>query len=161
MPLGDSMKDMAFVAPPVSVHDEDRHLFTTPLGQHMVSVVPKIRTNRDEERVIHGFIRGDTEIELIFAGRRRLLADPLVARLSRLWAEAKRALPPDAPPQITDIRLPIAVYGAWQSRFTHDEDGWQTKRTQLIVAIWRMRDAQGRQITRGSAPAITPIRRAV
>jgi hypothetical protein len=153
------MRDFSIETRPTTPQEEDGALFASPLGQCQVVLIPSFRTSRQHEQVIHGFLQGNSEVEVLFSGRRRPLAEPLISRLSHMWEQAEARASRRAPADPHRVRLPVAVYGAWRARFTTDDDGWQTKRYQLIAAIWRMHDASGRPITRGSAPLLGRVHR--
>lgn len=149
------MRDMMLKTTPQCPHEEDHALFLPPLGQCEIALIPRFRLNERNERVIHGLLPGDAEVEVLFAGRRIPLADPLISRLQHLWSRAQSETGLKAPTRPESVRLRTAIYGSWRSRFDYDADGWQTKRYQLVAAIWRIHDATGRPITRGSAPMLT------
>jgi len=138
----------------ISPQEEDHALFAHPLGQCEVALIPKYATSKRGEHVIHGYLQRDSEVEVLFSGRRKTLAEPLMQRLNQLLEHAKARGIQDEATLTSKVRLRAAVYGSWRSRFTEDYDGCQTKRMQLVAAIWRIYDESGRPITRGSAPLL-------
>ena len=94
--------------------------------------------------VFKAFHEGETEIDLVIAGRRAPLAGPLVQRLRDAWQEANKIAAQRGRPAETDqVRVKVKVEGAWRPRFQQDTSGWQYREHQLYAARWMMADKSG------------------
>ncbi|WP_083098558.1 hypothetical protein [Pseudophaeobacter leonis] len=104
----------------VTPKSEDTGLFKKDLGQFAVALVPHMKRSSRGDLVIRGYLNGTSEIYVIFAGRRAKEAAPienlLNAKFKRAVEEALKAR--RAPPEVSQIRLPLNVEGAWRSRFS-------------------------------------------
>lgn len=134
---------------------EDRGLFKTPPSRLDVSLVPKIWRNKRDDWLIRGHVFGDTAVEVLFAGRRRKAAEPLIEHIRVIWSRANHALAPGKPPlEIDSVRYPIVVTGSWRIRFEMDKSGWQSRHYQLVVAQWTPADARS-EVVLGDSPMLS------
>ena len=119
---------------------EDRGIFKNSIIALPVWLMPRFARTQRGDIVISGHYRTETDgmlpIECVFAGRRIPYAQPLkdlvkrsVARFSSPGAHA----------------VPVHVNGAWRYRFDLQEDGWQDRIRQFMVAQWIHVDPKGKQ----------------
>ncbi|MBW4707802.1 hypothetical protein KX928_08390 [Roseobacter sp. YSTF-M11] len=139
---------------------EDAGLFKNKVGQIAVELVPQMTRNSRQDLVVRGFVNGNIEIEVVFAGRRTKEIGPLEAQLRSLRAHALSvaAKVGEPTPDIDFVRLPIMVEGAWRPRFKRDQTGWETRSFNLFAARWSLRDENGTSVSFGVPPAVTPSR---
>jgi hypothetical protein len=123
---------------------EDSGIFKNPTLQLVVELVPKFSKNSRDDLIIKGFVEGNVPIDVVFAGRRKFQADPVIQRLRALWTQANRNLssPGDAP-EIDAVRCRVSIEGSWRSRFLLDDQGWQTRTHQFYAARWLLSDQSG------------------
>lgn len=133
---------------------EDAGLFKREVRDVPVELVPVFSRNNRRDLVVKGIVRPDTEIEVVFAGRRMREAAPLVERMKRLRAQGVRSAETghDAMVQIRRLRLPVQVRGAWRLRFEPDASGWEVKSYQLLAAQWAFTDLDGATVICGWPP---------
>ena len=134
---------------------EDSGLFKTPVLWIEVHLTPKMGRNARGDYLITGYVERNTEIEVVFAGRRRACAEPAISKLKRLWTQANRASEGGAAPKPEQVRMPVRVNGAWRPRFQSDQQGWVTRSYQLTVAEWSMIDPGGAMVTFGEPPLVS------
>ena len=121
----------------VTADYEDRGLFKTSPSRLEVSLVPKIWNNNRDDILIRGLVFDEIEVEVLFAGRRRDAAAPLVEHIRTIWSKANHNQPAGAAPvEIDDVRYPVLISGSWRVRFEMDKSDWQTRHYQLVVAHW-------------------------
>ncbi|WP_425039060.1 hypothetical protein [Primorskyibacter sp. S187A] len=133
---------------------EDIGIFKAPMTDVSVTVTPARARNNRGDVLLKGFVNGTSGMEVLFAGRRRAIAEPLVAHLNRRWAQMRRAAGSDKMDRIetSSVRIPIQVLGCWRTRFETEEDGWRSKIHQLVVAQWSLTTPDGQRVTHGEAP---------
>ncbi|MGX9354209.1 hypothetical protein ACS3SW_03325 [Roseobacteraceae bacterium S113] len=134
---------------------EDRGLFRGPIMRVEVELTPKVTKNQRGDTVIQGFVSGNNAMEVVFAGRRRELAGPLIATLSNMWSRAVQANTGRTQPSPDQVRYKVKLTGSWRSRFETDDHGWQSRRHQLMVAQWIRLDEQGNEVRFGAEPVLT------
>ena len=98
---------------------EDRGLFSRPPTQVRVDLTPDISANARGDLVIKGFVASGTAIEIVIAGRRRRLAEPLIMTLQHLWCKANEcSIASIDPPDAENVRMPALVFGSWRAAAT-------------------------------------------
>lgn len=147
------MKDRRKPASEVTPDYEDSGIFKTPTTQLVVGLVPRLGRNTRLDLMIKGFVQGEAAIDVVFAGRRRAQAEPLVQMLNALWTRANRqADKTGSPPEVDDVRLPVRIEGCWRPRFARDDQGWQTRTFQLYASRWLVTDSAGTAHAFGEPP---------
>ena len=150
------MKDRRRDASDISAQLEDLGLFKTGLVEVPVELTPRITRTYRQDLMVTGLVKGQLEIDVIFAGRRLQDAAPLLATLRKLKQEAlataaaKGVLPPD----LLTIRSPVKIEGSWRPRFLRDKSGWETRTYQLLAARWAVVGRDG-VVTVGGQTAIS------
>lgn len=138
----------------ITAQYEDAGIYKREIVQMVVHLVPCIGQNSRQDILVKGFVDGDGAIDVVFPGRRKAQAKPILTRLQLMYGNAKRASMGDAAvPAVDSIRLPVRIEGAWRPRFERDDLGWETKQNQLYAARWLMNDMDGNPVTYGEIPA--------
>ncbi|MGC3936501.1 hypothetical protein ACOTTU_01720 [Roseobacter sp. EG26] len=139
---------------------EDAGLFKNKVGQIAVELVPQTTRNSRNDLVVRGFVQGNIEIEVCFAGRRTKEIGPLEGQLRalRTHAVSVAAKMGEEKPDIDAVRLPVMIEGAWRPRFQRDQAGWETRSYYLFAARWSLRDEHGNSVAYGAPPVVTPTR---
>lgn len=139
---------------------EDRGVFKSKPVEIVVELVPKFGRNSRLDIMIKGFVRSEIPIDVVFPGRRKMQAAPLVNRLHALWARANRqGGKNNRPPEIDDVRLPVRIEGSWRPRFARDDQGWQTRTHQLFASRWLIADDKGQIMSFGEYPSLNVLPR--
>ena len=121
---------------------EDRGLFKRPVVQLPVALSAVMYRNRRNDLIFTGYTGSGPSFDVVLAGRRALLAAPLVNHVAQMRVAAeKAALRTGKPFGSADVRVPVVLDGAWRTRVWQDEKGWQLKVHQLVVAQWRFGEA--------------------
>ena len=117
-----------------------------------VEVTPQQRKTPMGDLVLRG-LGGGKEIEVVFPGRRRALAVPLLQRL-----QAKLQLQKIDGSQgrngAETVRQALKVDGTWRVRLSNEQDAVPERRFQLVAARWRYRGADGLEHVFGHLPSI-------
>ena len=156
-----SKKDLYHVQRPaqdVTPAYEDAGLFKTAICQQMLELMPQMRRNDRGDLIIRAFVDRKIEIDVFIAGRRAADVGPLENQLKLMMNHArKQALETGAaPPDVTKIRLPVRVEGAWRRTLQRDDSGWETGSYHFVVARWSLLDAEGNTVSFGEAPVPLP-----
>ncbi|NRB16560.1 MAG: hypothetical protein HRU33_02990 [Rhodobacteraceae bacterium] len=132
---------------------EDSGLFKKGVVPFDFELVPhKARSSRGD-LVIKGFFQKETQIDVIFAGRRAMETAPLELCLERAFSNAIRdAARKQTQTNIDNIRFPIHVEGSWRPHFLRDMSGWETRSYQFLVAEWSFADETGTKVVFGELP---------
>ena len=132
---------------------EDSGLFKKGVVPFDFELVPhKARSSRGD-LVIKGFFQKETQIDVIFAGRRAMETAPLELCLERAFSNAIRdAARKQTQTNIDNIRFPIHVEGSWRPHFLSDMSGWETRSYQFLVAEWSFADEPGTKVVFGELP---------
>jgi len=140
---------------------EDAGLFKNEICQVQVSLVPVVSHNNRGDVIIAGFVKGDLEISVTFAGRRRIEVSPIVANLKALGMRVLHtATEQNLPvPDLRSIRFPVHVEGAWRPQFQADASGWDVRTFHLIASRWAVVDRHGKATKFGVPPLISKARR--
>lgn len=148
-------KDPAHLTPEY----EDCGLFKSDVLSVQVELTPIIYRNSRNDLIVRGFNRGTKSFEVVFAGRRAMMAAPLVASLEAMKAARAKQLKlrDTAFADLESCRAPVRIEGAWRRRFWTDANGWQNAVNQLVVARWFLEGPANKHRPFGSAPAIGPI----
>ena len=133
---------------------EDAGLFRDEICQLSVTLIPVIRRNSRDDFLVTGFVNEKLEIDVLFAGRRKVEAAPLMTHLRalrkhQLEVAAKHGAPP---PLVTDMRLSVHIEGAWRRIFQTEPDGWETHTYQLVAARWGLVNRDGQKVSYGTPP---------
>lgn len=143
--------------PPMQVTPliEDAGLFKREVREVPVELVPVFSRNNRGDLVVKGFVQPQTEVEVVFAGRRLREAASLVERMKQLRMQGARSAlnGHEAMNQISRLRLPVRVRGTWRLRFEPDASGWEVKSYQLLAAQWGFTDLEGYTVLAGWPPA--------
>lgn len=144
----------------VSPFYEDSGLFRTALCDMMLELVPLTNRNDRKDLIVRGFVDRKNEIDVLFAGRRAAYVGPLEEQLKALMGKARHQsrLREAAPPDVSKIRLPIRVEGAWRRTLHRDDSGWETGTYHFVVARWCLLDKNGETVTYGEAPVVATPR---
>ena len=130
---------------------EDAGIFKNQIVQLTVQLVPIFGQNSRQDIMIKGYVDGNSAIDVVFPGRRKEHAKPLLTRLQHMLVAARKK--PGAPVPIDDIRHPVRIEGAWRPRFKRDDHGWETRDHQLYAARWMVMNQDGQTVTFGAPPA--------
>ena len=123
---------------------EDSGIFKNSVGTFSVELVPMFGENMRRDLVIKGYLDGAIAVDVVFPGRRKVQADPVREQLRSLLARSgATACYANAGLEVDAVRLPASVEGAWRPRFRRDDQGWETRRHQLYVARWMIKDPDG------------------
>lgn len=135
---------------------EDAGLFKTAICQQMLELMPQIRRNERDDLIVRAFIDRKIEIDVFFAGRRAAEVGPLENQLKALMTRARRQASDICapPPDVTKIRLPVRVEGAWRRSLERDDSGWETGTYHFVVSRWSLLDAEGNTVSFGEAPQV-------
>lgn len=128
---------------------EDAGLFKAGINKIVIDVIPELRRNNRKDLVVTGFVRG-TEVEVLFAGRRRADTLELCRRLKQLriadhppkrihTRKSEDCVPNEAP------AMPLALEGAWRPRYWYDHEGSVHRVYQFIAARWIFISSCGQQ----------------
>lgn len=133
---------------------EDAGLYKREVRDVGVALVPVFSRNSRGDLVVKGIVHPETEIEVVFAGRRIRDAGNLVMRMKRLRAAGVRAAMTghQAMNSIRQLRLPVNIRGTWRFRFQPDPSGWEVKSYQLVAAQWAFADEDGVTVLAGWPP---------
>ena len=141
-------------AQPVPSEVEDQGLFQRPVVKVPMQLGAAMYRNNRNDLVFTGYSGGNLSFEVVFAGRRALMAAPLVTHVAALVdAERKLAQQRSVPFDPDRLRIPIVLDGAWRTRVWQDDAGWQLRVHQLVVAQWRLTDGGETGRTFGSPPS--------
>ncbi len=130
---------------------EDALHFRSGTVSVTVDVSPQQRKTPLGDLVLRGSI-GGKDIEVVFPGRRRALAVPLLQRL-HAKAQLHKLDPKPAVAAETGIRQRIRVDGAWRVRLSNEQDAVPDRRFQLVAARWRYKGPDGLDHIFGHLPA--------
>jgi hypothetical protein len=136
---------------------EDQGIFRNSLQSISVWLTPEVSRNRRNDIVVRGhYMHEGTErmlLEVIFAGRRVRYAEPLLKLLRRQHEEMRLMAGGAAVPASKAI-LAFHIQGAWRYRFETDNDGWQNRHRQFMVAQWSP-IGKGKQPVIGEPPVLS------
>ena len=136
-----------------SARAEDRGLFKRPVVQVPVALSAEVYRNNRGDVIFTGYTGGALSFEVVFAGRRAVMAAPLVSHIASVRdAEERAALRRGAVINYEDVRIPIVLDGAWRTRVWQDRKGWQLRKHQLVVAQWRLGEVGAGTRVFGLAP---------
>lgn len=148
------MQNRRAPATEITPQKEDSGLFKKGIVQFSMELVPyKARTSRGD-LVIKGFFKQDTQVDVIFAGRRATETAPLELCLERQFSQAVRMAirGNTGSPDVDRIRLPVQVEGSWRPHFLRDLSGWESRSYQFLVAQWSFTDEAGKSVEFGELP---------
>ena len=119
---------------------EDRGLFKREIVAIAAQLTPIISHTGRHDVVILGFSGGSKQFDVVIAGRRSVMAAPLVAHLAAIKTAYVKQVRGRA---ISDedlfaLRVAVGCEGAWRTRVWVDDAGWQSRRHQFLVARWRV-----------------------
>ncbi|QJF52659.1 hypothetical protein [Roseobacter ponti] len=139
----------------ISPELEDRGLFRTYGGPVAVELIPQLNRLSATNLIVRGFFEKETEIAVVFAGRRARETGPLEAHLR--WVDgrvrqaavaSKRPVPP-----VEFMRLPVQIKGSWRKQFFQDDEGNETRTYQLVAGRWAFSGQDGKLQQFGAPPA--------
>lgn len=138
----------------IDAENDDSGLFGKGIVAITIDLTPLAARSGRRDLVVKGFV-GDTEVDVIFPGRRARNTSPLTGMLEMFAVGARRAAAEDGMPIPTAdrIRCPVQVEGCWRPRITTDASGWPTRRYQLLAARWTIDTGRGPQVF-GDRPAL-------
>ena len=133
---------------------EDGGLFKADILQVEVQLTPAMYRNSRHDLIVRAYNAAGQSFEIIFAGRRSVMAAPLIANLEALKASFERQPKGKRLGQvdIDALRVPITVEGAWRRRFWTDDNGWQSRENQLVAARWSVMGPAEKVVTFGVSP---------
>lgn len=118
---------------------EDQGLFKRSLVQVPVDLSAVMYRNNRNDMIFTGYSATGLSFEVVFAGRRAVMAAPLVTHIASVCdAASKAAKKKGTVFQIDDVRIALVLDGAWRTRVWQDRSGWQSKKHQLVVSQWRL-----------------------
>ncbi|AHC99729.1 hypothetical protein [Leisingera methylohalidivorans] len=134
---------------------EDAGLFKSEVRNVPVQLVPVVTGNNRGDLVVKGIVSPGSEIEVVFAGRRKREAAGLIEQMKKLRAQGVRSAMngDEAMSYPRNLRLPVQVRGTWRLRFERDASGWEVKSYQLLAAQWAFAGAEGDTVLSGWPPA--------
>lgn len=134
---------------------EDAELFKRELRLIPVELLPVFDQNSHGDLVVKGIVQPESEVEVLFAGRRAWDARALTERLYKMRMQSTRsALTSNGQvTQVRSMRLQAQVEGCWRVRLEPDASGWEVKIYQLIAAQWSFTDDFGNFVRHGRPPA--------
>lgn len=125
-----------------SPQKEDRGIFKTGVVEVRLHLSPLSRRSSRGDLICIGFI-DDSEVEVVFPGRRRNETGALEAELGRVARKAQGG---------RSARMPFLARGIWRSRVV-ELDAVESKRVyQFLVAQWTIRNSAGQDTTYGELP---------
>lgn len=135
---------------------EDAGLFKTAISQQMLELMPQIRRNDRYDMIVRAFVDRRIEIDVFFAGRRAAEVGPLEKQLKAMMTHARKQAEDCGapPPDVTKIRLPMRVEGAWRRSLQRDDSGWETGTYHFVAARWSLLDQDGNTVSFGEAPVM-------
>ncbi len=139
---------------------EDWRIFKNAIVSVKLHLTPLKRETSRGDLLYVGY-QDDTRIEVVFAGRRREMAQALELELGHfLKAENAAALSKGrALPHAATLRFPLHVEGAWRTRLAEvGDDEWE-RIYQFMAARWSFNDHRGVDQVSGDAPVKRPITR--
>jgi len=137
---------------------EDTGLFRGGIVQLQTELTPQMTANGRADMLVQGYLTNGKPVEVVFAGRRRLVFNPLQVRLRAVQRKYELALAKAQGPEatdnypLTDVRLPVLFEGAWRTRFELDRDGFQNRQHQFVAARWVFSTETGLNKTYGTLP---------
>ena len=140
---------------------EDTGLFKSGITKMVINVVPEIRRNNRDDLIVTGFVM-NTEIEVLFAGRRRHETFELRKQLRQLrtaenppkLVRTSKVFGKD--PEVLSC-MPLALEGAWRNRYWYDDE-WSVHRVyQFIAARWILTTPDGEQLICGTASVASSV----
>lgn len=142
--------------PGVTPAYEDAGLFKTAICQQMLELMPQMRRNDRGDLIVRAFVDRKIEIDVFFAGRRAAEVGPLEQQLKSLMSHVRKQSSEAGapPPDVTKIRLPVRVEGAWRRSLQRDDSGWETGSYHFVVARWSLLDEEGNTVSFGEAPVV-------
>lgn len=103
-----------------------------------VDVTPQKKENQDGDIILLGHL-GKSEVEVVF--KRSEALRPLLTLLNQLLraSRAKAEAAGTSPPNVSELRCPLQIEGAWQVRLYFDEDDMPVRHYQFVASRWRTR----------------------
>ncbi|MEL6572356.1 MAG: hypothetical protein AAFQ64_11885 [Pseudomonadota bacterium] len=119
---------------------EDKGLFKREIVTIVAQLTPVVSHTGRHDLVILGFTGGGQQFEVVIAGRRAVMAAPLIANLAAVKeAFVKKAQGrPLTDQELYGVRVPVTCEGAWRTRIWVDRSGWQSRMHQFVVTRWRI-----------------------
>ena len=113
---------------------------TGPLVSVQVDVTPQKKENAEGDIILLGHL-GKSEVEVVF--KRSEALRPLLTLLTQMLraARAKAVAAGDVPPNVSELRLPLQVDGAWRVQLHFDADDMPVRHYQLMASRWRSRSS--------------------
>lgn len=116
---------------------EDAGLFRSGVVQIAVELTPLMHRNGRRDIIVEGFVAPEKRVEVVFAGRRSVMAAPIITNLMSLRDRAvQRQSSAAMIDQMRKVRFPLQIEGAWRRRFESDANGWDLRIYQLIASRW-------------------------
>lgn len=140
----------------ISPEQEDAGLYSSALVVAKVELVPVLTLSNRRDLVVRGYVQRQSEISVVFPGRRTRDLGPLRLKLQSMLARASKDGQPLSETDIDMLRLPVTVQGRWRSHFQRDKSGWQTRAYQLVAARWGMINEAGEAVFYGEQPRQRP-----
>ncbi|MEY1555828.1 hypothetical protein AB3Y40_09360 [Yoonia sp. R2331] len=106
---------------------EDSGLFAGQMVRVNLHLTPDVRLNTRQDVVATGLTGNGITFDVLFAGRRKAAAQPLMAALAAMRKTAAGG---------SGARLAIQIDGVWRTTFATDPSGWDQRRRQLVAAMW-------------------------
>lgn len=136
----------------ISPRYEDTGLYNNALVVSKVELVPMMTRNNRRDLVVRGYVQGQSEVSVVFPGRRAREVAPLQLRLQSMLERYRKEAQTVDETDIDTLRLPVTVQGRWRSHFQRDKSGWQTRGYQLVAAQWGMINEMGEAVFYGEPP---------
>ena len=103
-------------------------------------MTPQKKENAEGDIVLLGHL-GKSQVEVVF--KRNEALRPLLTLLTQMLrgARAKAVAVGEVPPNVSELRLPLQVDGAWRVRLHFDADDMPVRHYQLVANRWRSRSS--------------------
>ena len=132
---------------------DDAGLFRSAIVQVVVWVTPEMRTTREGDLVLRGFV-DKNEIEVVFPGQRRSQASDLMRHLQQQLRLSRQDEVRRGRLMSTEtVRQKLRIDGTWRVRLLAEINGMPVRRFQFVAARWRLRDERGIDHIYGHLPS--------
>jgi len=122
---------------------DDAGLSRAGIVQVTVAVTPQIRSTRDGDLVLRGYV-DEKEIEVVFPASRQAQVTPLLRQLQQKVRVIRQEEVSKGGLSLVDaIKQQLRIDGIWRVRLLAEINGMPVRRFQLVAARWRFHDADG------------------
>ena len=114
---------------------EDSGLFQNEIVQVDIALSPQVHMSVRQDMIVTGVTKSGVTFEVLFAGRRKAAAKWLLQHLAKLRYQG----------QTDAAAVTVRIEGAWRTTFAPDPSGWETRRRQLVAAVWTVTTPSGKR----------------